>query len=114
MKKPHLSDFNLTEECFQKERSKRSQLRFVIVVLSIGIGFANIRFWIWSNSVIGGWSILGLILTYYGLVPGVFCGVVLDRYLGERFYKQSARYEKAKAEYDAWFLRTQAAFWDSL
>ena len=113
MKKPHLSDFNLTEESFQEERSKRSQLRFVIFVLSVGIGIANVRFWIWSESVIGGWSILGLILTFYGLVPGIFCGVVLDGLVGKRFYHQSTRYEKAKAEYNAWFLRTQATFWDS-
>jgi hypothetical protein len=100
MKKPHLSDFNLTEESFQEERSKRSQLRFVIFVLSVGIGIANVRFWIWSESVIGGWSILGLILTFYGLVPGIFCGVVLDGLVGKRFYHQSTRYEKAKAEYN--------------
>ena len=114
MTKPHLGDFNLTEESFQEQRRKRSQLRVLIIILSLAIGIANFRFWIWSNSVIGGWGILGLILTYYGLVPGILCGVVLDAVVGRMFYDESRRYEKAKKEYDTWFLRTQAAFWDAL
>lgn len=114
MKKPHLSEFDLTEESFKEQRRKRSQLRFIIIMLSLAIGIANFRFWIWSNSVIGGWGILGLILTYYGVVPGVLCGVVLDAVVGKLFYAESRRYERAKKEYDAWFLRTQVSFWDSL
>lgn len=114
MKKPHFSDFNLTEESFKEQRRKRSQVRFIIIVLSLAIGVANFRFWIWSNSVIGRWGILGLILTYYGVVPGILCGVALDAIMGKFLYDESRRYERAKKEYDTWFLRTQVAFWDSL
>ncbi|MFQ5687080.1 MAG: restriction endonuclease [Candidatus Scalindua sp.] len=114
MQKPYLGDFNLTEESLKKQQKKRLKWRFIIILLSLLVLVANYRFWLWTYTVIGKWSLLGLFLTFWGLIPAVFSYVLLDTYLGKMFYKGLNRYENAKKQYDQWFVKTQFAFWDAL
>jgi HJR/Mrr/RecB family endonuclease len=85
-----------------------------MILLSLLVVAVNYMLWIVASRVIGDWCILGLILTFFGLIPGVVCYVMLDSYLGRRFYGGIQEYERAKKRYDQWFIRTQIAFWDTL
>jgi hypothetical protein len=114
MKKPHLSDFNLTEDLLKEQRQKRFKLKFVMVPLSLSVVVANHCFWLWASIAIGNWSLLGLFLTLWGIIPGVVSYILLDSYLGNCFYAGLRRYESAEKKYDQWFVRTQLAFWDAL
>jgi hypothetical protein len=114
MKKPHLSDFNLTEDLLKEQHQKRFKLKFVMVPLSLSVVVANHYFWLWASSAIGNWSLLGLFLTLWGIIPGVVSYILLDSYLGNCFYDGLRRYESAKKKYEQWFVRTQLAFWDAL
>lgn len=114
MKKPHLNDFALTERSLQSQRQQRLALRFVMALLSLLVAAANYGLWIAASRVIGDWSILGLFLTFWGLIPGVVSYGLLDSYLGTRFYGGLQQYEHAKKRYDQWFIRKQFAFWDAL
>lgn len=114
MKKPNLNDFNLTEESLKKQQKKRFKWKFVIIMLSILVLVANYRFWLWADAIIGTWCILGLVLTFWGLIPAAFSYALLDIYLGKWFYKGLHYYEDAKKQYDQWFVKTQFSFWDAL
>jgi hypothetical protein len=114
MKKPHLSDFNLTEDSLKEQRRKRFKLKFVMVPMSLLVVVANYWFWLSAFSAIGNWSLLGLFLTLWGVIPGVASYMLLDSYLGDRSYGGLKHYESAKKHYDQWFVRTQFAFWDAL
>ena len=85
-----------------------------MVFLSLLVIVADYCFWIWTINTIGNWSLLGLFLTLFGLVPGVASYILLDSCLGKRFYDGLKRYENAKKQDDQWFAKTQFAFWDAL
>jgi hypothetical protein len=114
MKKPHLSDINLTEDSLREQRQKRYNLKFVMVLFSLLVGIANFSFWVWSVHALGNWSMIGQFLTFWGVIPATASYVLLDSYLGKRFYDRLKRYEDAKEKYNKWFVRTQFAFWDAL
>lgn len=114
MKKPYLIEFNLTGDSLEEQRRKRFKLKFIIISLSVLAAIGNHSLWLWAKNAIGDWSLLGLFLTFWGIIPGVLSYVFLDTYLGKHFYDGLRRYENAKEKYDQWFVRTQFAFWDSL
>jgi len=64
--------------------------RFITIPLAVGLGAGNYWLWIELHGVIGGWSLLGLFLTFYGLVPGIFLFVFLENVIEKRFHDSSA------------------------
>ena len=88
--------------------------KFVIIPISVAIGAANYIFWLRMYEVIGNWSLLGLILTAFGLVPICFSMAILEIWTRKYSYSGVGRFEIARANYKKWYLRTQLSFWDSL
>jgi len=114
MKKPTLSDFNLTEDSLRIQKRRRSLWKFIIIPISAAVGLANDYFWLQMDSVIGDWSILGLVLTFFGVLPFIYSKRVLEWLVGRCFYPRLAGFERAQKRYEEWFVRTQLSFWDSL
>ena len=114
MKKPHLSDFNLDKNSLREQQRKRRRLKPLMILFALLVLIANYYFWLWVRIIIGNWSIFGLFLTLWGILPAVFSYVLLDIFLGRFLYAGLKHYEDAKEKYDKWFLRTQTAFWDAL
>jgi hypothetical protein len=100
MGKPHLSDFNLTEDSLKAQQQQRGKWKFVMFLLSLLVLIADYGFWVWASNVIGHWSLLGLFLTFWGIIPAVVAYTFLDSYLGKQFYDGLNRYKNAKKQYD--------------
>ena len=114
LKRPELSEFDLTEDSLRGQRLRRGQLHFLMVPLALSAGVANWALWLAADQKIGNWSLLGLFLSGWGLIPAVVVYVLLDSLFGRYFYRGLQRYERAKNRFDRWFAKTQLAFWDSL
>jgi hypothetical protein len=67
-----------------------SYTRFITIPFSVAIGAGNYWLWIELQDVIGNWSLLGLFLTFYGIVPAIFLFVFLESVIGKRLKKSSS------------------------
>ena len=114
MNKPTLSIYGITEGSLQSQRTRRVLLRFLTIPCSLAVATGNYWLWIELHPIIGDWSLAGLFLTLFGLIPGVFSYTMLEVLLARCFYNGVARYEVACRLYEKWFSRTQTEFWDSL
>ncbi|TLU67343.1 hypothetical protein FE810_03410 [Thalassotalea litorea] len=60
--------------------------RLITIPLSIAFAVGNYWLWIKLSSVIGDWSILGLFLTLFGMIPGAFLLAFLEDW-SHKLYK---------------------------
>ena len=67
-----------------------SYTKFITIPFSVAIGAGNYLLWIKLHDVIGNWSLLGLFLTFYGIVPAIFLFVFLESVIGKRLQKYSS------------------------
>lgn len=120
MKEPRLHDFSLTQEDVSKlEKYDRKVLLFTLIPILILGASGGIYEAIYVEKITSpiGLAFYGFLTTFFAGLPLalVFLYVVFSvlRVFSSK-HKRFSEFQKAKKEFEEWFVRTQVQFWQSL
>ncbi|MFQ5862789.1 MAG: hypothetical protein ACE5IC_06660 [Candidatus Brocadiales bacterium] len=123
MKEPKPEDFGLTEKDVSKYKKHEEKFLIWSVITSmiiLGLGSGIYEALTIAETSLQGRLVAGFLVGFLGVGGGFFVGmfIVLTFDFALPFFskkiKSFRKFQKAKKKFEAWFVRTQTLFWQSL